>query len=95
MIGLVTYILYAFTNKDFTKKYQTEYTCINREDNNISVSLETGEDEYKDFILIVRGYHDDGNYDEEIYAAGDNIGEALDSIEKVKKLLISSNYKCY
>ena len=108
MILLVSYIIYAFTNKDFTKEYQIEYTCINKAKESISITLESkminksfdddnfvDEKRASDFTLIVKSNHSDGSHEEEIDYAGDSIGDALDSLEKAKKFLIGNGYKCY
>lgn len=108
MLALVFYIVYAFTNKDFTEEYQIEYTCVNKNKESVTVSLEAkmidkkyntdrfiDETRASDFTLITKEYHDGEYGDEEIIFAGDSIGEALDSLEKAKKLLIGNGYKCY
>lgn len=108
MLALVFYIVYAFTNKDFTDEYQIEYTCVNKNKESIIVSLESkmidkkyntdrffDETRASDFTLITKEYHDGEYGDEVIIFAGDSIGEALDSLEKAKKLLIGNGYKCY
>lgn len=108
MLCLVTYIIYAFTNKDFTNEYQIEFTCINKQKESITVSLESkminkkfdddkfiDETRVSDFTLISKEYHNGKYYDEEVVFAGDTMGEALDSLEKAKKLLLGNGYKCY
>lgn len=108
MVSLASYIIYAFTNKDFTKEYQIEFTCVNREKESTYITLESNmvnkkfdqdnfvdEKRISDFTLITKKYQNGKQYDEEIIFAGDSIGEALDSLEKAKKLLIGNGYKCY
>lgn len=109
MISLASYIIYAFTNKDFTREYQIEFTCINKKEKESTyVTLESkminkkydqdnfvDEKRISDFTLITKKYQNGKQYDEEIIFAGDSIGEALDSLEKAKKLLIGNGYKCY
>ena len=99
MVSLASYIIYAFTNKDFTKEYQIEFTCVNREKESTYITLESNmvnkkfdqdnfvdEKRISDFTLITKKYQNGKQYDEEIIFAGDSIGEALDSLEKAKKL---------
>ena len=108
MTILIFITIYYLTKKDFTTAYQMEFICYNKQEKyNISVENLTIHPEYefissesdgvaKDFAIIVSQSDNDGknHSDSKIYA-GEGIGEAIDSIIKLKKALIANDYKCY
>lgn len=81
LITLIVLMIILFTKKDFTKEYQTEFTCnLNGEARD--VYLEEIDGEY----IISNG--------EEKYHAGDNISEVFSSLETIKKFYISQGATC-
>ena len=108
MIFLISFIIYILSKKDFTKEYQVEFTCNNKNKESISVVLEGNEiikhienenifDKQlgSDFIIETTEYHDGKYYSEASIYAGETIGEALYSLKTVKKALISNGFKCH
>ena len=108
MAILISFTIHILTKKDFTKEYQMEFTCSNKE-NTITLSIEnldfhTDEHEFinsefdgvsRNFAIIISTSSDGANYTEEKNYAGASIGEAINSLLIVKKALIDNGYKCY
>lgn len=108
MTFLIIFTIHYLTKRDFTKEYQIEFTCVNNNHESFSVYLEGNEiikhiendnifDKKlgSDFIIESTEYHDGEYYSETSIYAGETIGEALESIEKVKKAFIGQGYKCH
>ena len=102
LICLISFIIYAYTNHDFTNKYQMEFTCYHKNDkndiNSFSVEeIDNDSDIIKGFSVLVCHINKKNNSCESsdrIYA-GDSIGEVIDSVIKVKKVLSEEGYICH
>ena len=109
MTFLIIFTIHYLTKRDFTKDYQAVFTCTNKKEKlmvNIKFESKYLNKEYddnnfiderrsSDFTLIAEEYQDGEFSSESIIFAGDSIGEALDSLEKTKKLLLGNGYKCH
>ena len=109
MTFLIIFTIHYLTKRDFTKDYQATFTCINNKEKvMINVKFESkyinktfddgnfiDERRGSDFTLITEEYHDGEFSSESVIFAGDSIGEALDSLEKTKKLLLGNGFKCH
>lgn len=109
LIFLIAFMVYFFTKRDFTSEYQTNFKCYNKKVSNdiYEVSLESGyitnkfdnDVEIKKitakFNIVACRYDgkSDGCYEEKIYA-GDDLGTALETIKKVKKIAVKNGYIC-
>lgn len=81
LITLIFFMIIILTKKDFTKDYQTEFTCnLNGEIRDIYLEEVDGK------YIIVNG--------EEKYHAGDNISEVFSSLETIKEFYISQGATC-
>jgi len=78
---LIIISITAFTKRDFTKDYQTEFTCILD-----GVSREVYLEEVDFKYIIWNG--------EEKYLAGDNISEVFASLNTLKEFYISQGAVC-
>lgn len=106
MLSLISFIIYALTNNDYTSKYQTEFTCHNRKqkEDTISISLDS------DYVSLKKEENIVGDFyiricevdtktktcldNEKIYA-GKSLKEAIDSINITKLVLTNQNYICH
>ena len=109
MTFLIIFTIHYLTKRDFTKDYQAVFTCTNKKEKvmvNVKFESKYLNKEYdddnfiderrsSDFTLIAEEYEDGEFSSESIIFAGDSIGEALDSLEKTKKLLLGNGYKCH
>ena len=108
MIFLIGLTIYFLTKKDFTKEYQAAFICTNKKEK-ISVNVrfeskyinKTYDDENfiderrgSDFTIIIEECNNK-EFNEEVIFAGDSIGEALDSLEKTKKMFLGNGFKCH
>lgn len=104
MLSLITFMIYAFTNNDYTGKYQTEFTCYKRNNKEevISVVLDNmtlteASDIEGDFYIRACevDIKNKNCLDEEKIYAGKSLAEAIESINAAKKILIEDNYICH
>lgn len=108
MIFLISLTIYFLTKKDFTKEYQAVFTCTNKKEKiSVNVRFESkyinktyDDDNFiderrgSDFTIIIEE-NNNKEYNEAVIFAGDSIGEALDSLEKAKKMFLGNGFKCY
>jgi len=93
---LISFIIYCFTNKDFTDEYQMEITCtIDDKELFIDVSSEYDEDDIiNNYILEIKEHYNGHTKSKEKYNAGNSVADAIDSIRYVKEILISQGAIC-
>ena len=102
MTFLISYIIYAFTKRDFTKEYQVEFTCVSKEKEHVTLTIEGGYGDgsnpsnvTRDFVIIAKTCDGANCVDDDYIYAGKSFSEAMDSLMKAKKVLINQDYKCY
>lgn len=110
LFALVGYIIYTFTNKDFTKSYQGDFYCEIKNDEiykGINVSLipgggknynwNTNEMVEHDNIykVLVTEYKQNGESDEYYLSVGYSYKEAIDSLNYLKKTILDNGGICH
>ena len=92
LIGLISFILYFKMNKDFTNKYQTDFSCYK---DNLIYDFELNLDD-KEYNIIVNECNNNSNngcYKEE-HPAGDDLNTAIESLNTAKKIIINNGGFC-
>lgn len=93
---LVGFIVYCFTNKDFTNKYQFEFVCSFK-DKDLFIELSSeyiDDDKIGNYIIEIRERKDGHTKARETFNAGDSIATAIGSIKYLKEILISQGAVC-
>lgn len=93
---LIGFIIYCFTNKDFTDEYQTEITCtLDNIELYLEISSELTEDDIiSNYILEIRERKAGHTKLSEKHDAGDSIADAIDTIRYTKEILIKQGAVC-
>lgn len=93
LLGVILFTVYLLTKKDFTREYQTEFTCTSKDGEiyNISVDEEFNESENISEYYVRLSMFDKADYSyhtEEKFYAGRQLSEIYDVLELTKKLMI-------
>ena len=94
LISIISFTVYLYTIKDFTKEYQGEFTCILGEEKYyITIDMELVDDINTNYTLVVTEYNGKNDYTEKL-DAGSSFYEAINSLKSAKKVLLSQGAVC-
>lgn len=92
LVGLISFILYFTMNKDFTNKYQTNFSCYK---DNLVYDFELDLND-KQYTIIVNECNNKGNEGctSEEHPAGDDLNTAIESLNTAKNIIINNGGFC-
>lgn len=94
LISIISFTVYLYTIKDFTKEYQGEFTCILGEEKYyVTVDMELIDDINTNYTLVVTEQHKNNSYTEKL-DAGSSFYEAINSLKSAKEVLLAQGAIC-
>lgn len=92
LVGLISFILYFTMNKDFTNKYQTDFSCY--KDNLVyDFELDLNDKQYTIIVNECNNKSNEGCTSEE-HPAGNDLNTAIESLNTAKKIIINNGGFC-
>lgn len=94
LISIISFTVYLYTIKDFTKEYQGEFTCmLGEEKYYVTVDMELIDDINTNYTLVVTEQHKNNSYTEKL-DAGSSFYEAINSLKSAKEVLLAQGAIC-